>query len=176
MAWCGEGIIFIDGTDTLSERKFTIAHEFAHFFIEHYFPRQKAKLLLGESILEVIDGFRLPTLNEQIQGIIINYDLSRFTNLLEEKSISGFVRLNIWKAEMLADQLALELLAPYKLFFQDIRNCTNRSNQISIDLLSGILLEKYGLPSSISIPYATHLIKCFYGRPSVIEEWGIKIN
>ena len=31
MAWCGEGVIFIDGTDTLSERRFTIAHEFAHF-------------------------------------------------------------------------------------------------------------------------------------------------
>src|SRR5687767_10767614 len=66
----GSGFIFINGTDSEEERRYTIAHETGHFLSDYKLPRELAVKKLGESILEVMDGYREPTLEERIDGTL----------------------------------------------------------------------------------------------------------
>src|SRR5690349_16874357 len=42
VARAGLGILFVDSDDDERERRFTVAHELAHFLLEHLLPRARA--------------------------------------------------------------------------------------------------------------------------------------
>src|SRR4051812_7050075 len=58
VAKAGRAIVFLDAGDDDSERRFTLAHEIAHFVLDHLLPRLRALKLFGESIQPVLDGER----------------------------------------------------------------------------------------------------------------------
>lgn len=47
VAFGGEGLIFVDGADPDNERRFTIAHELAHFIADYQLPRGQPLANLG---------------------------------------------------------------------------------------------------------------------------------
>src|SRR6478736_3982828 len=49
----GCGFIFVNGTDSEEERRYTIAHEAGHYLLDYKLPRDAAVKKLGKSILEV---------------------------------------------------------------------------------------------------------------------------
>ena len=52
----GHGIALINGADTDSEQRFSIAHELAHFLRDYWIIRKQASRKLGAKALEVLDG------------------------------------------------------------------------------------------------------------------------
>ena len=54
LARSGSGIVFLDGTDPADELRFTLAHEVAHFLLDHLQPRQRAVKALGPAIQDVL--------------------------------------------------------------------------------------------------------------------------
>jgi Zn-dependent peptidase ImmA (M78 family) len=171
----GYGYVFINGSDPIQERRFTLAHELAHFLVDYEIPRKRVIERLGPMIAEVLDGLREPSINERLSGIISNVNLYSMTHLLDDSQMSGFKQITVWNTERRADQLALELLAPFRKVHEDfvLRN-SNESDQKEFDVLFDLLSETYGIPTSIALSYGDYLAKAFKGGPTLEEEWGIK--
>ena len=114
VAYEGMGMIFLDGTDSEPERRFSLAHELAHFILEYKINRQKAVKALGDGILDVLDGKRKATVSERLDGIFSGVDIGPFVHTME-RSIDGMIPTSqIQNSENMADILALELVAPHK--------------------------------------------------------------
>lgn len=176
IAQSGVAFIFINGTDCPEERSFTLAHEIAHFIIETYIPTQQAIKKFGPSILPVLNGERSATISEQLTGVLSNISLKPYIDILDTKDLSGFDRLNIWSSEKLADQLAIELLAPRKLLLAEYRyNCYSQISYCeALENLHVILVKKYALPNIIAKEYAKEILREINGGPTLAETWKIK--
>lgn len=173
LAFKGSGFIFIDGTDTEDERRYTIAHEASHFILDYKRPRDRAVDKLGTRILEVLDGQREATTKERIDGILSSISIRPFTHLLEKSGDGSFISSEVFDAENDADSLALELLAPASKIIQETRT---KSGKIPFDEFkdkcSQLLVDKYGIPVSISNDYATGLAYSATGGPSLLSKFG----
>ncbi|MCY4639396.1 MAG: ImmA/IrrE family metallo-endopeptidase [Chloroflexi bacterium] len=159
----GRGLILVDAGDEEAERRFTIAHEVAHFIIEYRGPRDRIASSLGHAALEVLDGDRPPTTVERVDSLLQGVPLGPYLHLLERGLLRP--RDSAEAAEFAADRLALELLAPAR----EVRR------RVGADA-SRIALEQalecdFGLPREVAGAYAWR----FASRvaPSVREWLGI---
>lgn len=106
----GYALLFVCGGDTLDEQRLTVAHETAHI-LEHYL-RRRAQVIeaLGDSVIEVLDGDRLPTTAERAQAVISGVRVGAHIHLLPR---SGKKRSpTVDRSEREAEALAMELVAP----------------------------------------------------------------
>ncbi|WP_434380117.1 ImmA/IrrE family metallo-endopeptidase [Melittangium boletus] len=105
------GYIFWDTQDPEDVQRFTLAHEVAHFVVDHLQPRQEARRALGKRILEVFDGKREPNIEEGLSAMFKRIPLAQLN--LMHRGVSGDIRQGeISFVEHRADRLAFELLAP----------------------------------------------------------------
>jgi Zn-dependent peptidase ImmA (M78 family) len=169
----GSGFIFVNGTDTEEERRYTIAHEASHFLLDYKYPREIAMKKLGKSILEVMDGYREPTIEERIDGTLSSVVIKPYTHLLEifgDGTLSNMVVLN---SENEADALALELLAPSSMV---IRDANRNKHKISFydfkNQCYQVLRSKYLIPDSIAEVYSYKLAYAVNGGPSLASKLG----
>jgi Zn-dependent peptidase ImmA (M78 family) len=169
----GSGFIFINGTDHEDERRYTIAHEASHFILEYQQPRDKAIKKLGNQIKEVLDGYREPTPQERIDGLITAVNLQPFMHLLEKAGDGSFNSIKIFNSENDADDLALELLAPNSYIIKGI--VTSKEKLPFEDFKERcfrILMKKYKLPESIAKQYSVRLAYVATGAPSILSKLG----
>lgn len=166
VAFGGKGIVFVDGTDTSTELRFTVAHETAHFLIDYWHPRKKSSMKYGVSILEVIDGFREPSIDERVYSIINGTPIGIFTNLMERKLQSE--NIDIWLVENRADKIAIALLAPPNEVFKEIDIASRSFNERRHEIVS-VLISNFGLPDYVALPYGIDLLKSLGKGPSWAE-------
>ncbi|MCI0695708.1 ImmA/IrrE family metallo-endopeptidase [candidate division KSB1 bacterium] len=175
VAYRGSGLIFIDGSDPIEERRFTLAHEVAHFLLDYYTPRESARARLGDGILEVLDGLRPPTIDERIEGVLSSISIAPYVHLMEQRGAVKLQRATIWQAENRADELALEILAPVKTVYSGLAAiCTGFSYFACFESAKQTLIEKYGLPKLIAHGYAQQIAHQLTGGPSVLFELGLE--
>lgn len=161
VAFAGYGIIFVDGADALEERRFTVAHEAAHFLVDYIRPRTAALMKFGSSIAEVLDGVRLPTRDERIDSAIAGCPIGVHVHMLDRQSEYPTV-LDV--VERRADRLARELLAPADVILQHVGD-----EQLDQQTLVALLISAFGLPRRQAIPYARELIQMMEPNPSFVE-------
>ena len=169
----GSGFIFVNGTDTEEERRYTIAHEAGHFLLDYKRPREIAVKKLGESILEVMDGYREATNEEQIDGTLTSVSIRPYTHLLEKVGDGSFNNMDILDSENDADALALELLAPHATVIKDTN--PNRNKISFYDFKNRcyqVLRSKYLIPDSIAEAYSSKLVYVAIGSPSLADKLG----
>lgn len=169
----GSGFIFINGTDSEEERRFTVAHEASHFILDYKLPRVKAIEKFGPKIIEVLDGDRNPTNEERIDGLLSSVSVQPYTHLLEKVGDGSFDSIKIFDSENDADALAVELLAPSANVIKD----TKIGNpKISFDDFRThslqILREKYMLPEAVAKDYSLRLSYVATGGPSLLSKLG----
>ena len=170
----GSGFIFVNGTDTEEERRYTIAHEASHFLLDYKLPRDTAVKKLGDGILEVMDGNRKPTIEERIDGTLTSVTIKPYTHLLEKVGDGTFNRMEILNSENEADGLALELLAPNSIVIKDTN--PNRKKISFYDFKNQcyqILRSKYLIPDSIAEAYSSKLAYVATGAPSLVSRLGL---
>ena len=114
--WAGTGFVFLDAGDPPGERRFSLAHEVAHFLRDYDAPRRLAAARLGPGVLDVLDGRRPATAEERVHAVLRQVPVGTHVHLLR-RDADGEARSPAERAaEIAADRLAFELLAPAELF------------------------------------------------------------
>lgn len=172
VAFGGKGIVFVDGTDSLSELRYTVAHETAHFLIDYWYPRNKASIKYGPSIIEVFDGLREPSIDERVYSIINGTLKGLFTNLMDRKSQNELDET--WHIENKADKVALALLAPPEAVYK-VADISSRSFAERKQEIVSALISTFGLTEYIASSYGTDLLKLIGRGPSWAESLRLAI-
>jgi hypothetical protein len=165
----GMGAIFYDAEDTEEEQRFTLAHELAHFLLDYQAPRQRAIAILGETILPVLDGERMPTPTERLHAVLGTVALGTMSHCMERpgEGLPGSAVLDI---EDRANRLALELLAPAALLTERLQLPTiPRGFKARLYFLTRLLTGEHGLPANIAAAYARFLLRKL-GEPT-FRDW-----
>lgn len=153
LAFKGSGLIFVDGSDPLNEIRFSIAHETAHFLIDYWFPRQKAKKFFGNNILDVLDGFRPPEINENLSSLLSYIPIGYHKDVIERENQNDEQAFRTWKIESRADRLAYSLLAPQREVMKGI-SLDHPNYETRKYNLSERLISQFDLPVDAAGEYA----------------------
>lgn len=155
----GRGIVVLDGTDKEDDRRFSLAHEVAHFLLDYLQPRERAVHALGPAALDILDGVRPATIQERVAGVLKGVTLNVHVHLLERSGAGDVDRLSVLDAEDSADRLALELLAPRDAVLQRLSAAAVQWRDPSaLDRAVVILKGDFGLPRSAADSYARFLV------------------
>jgi hypothetical protein len=175
LAYGGYGILLVDANDPDNERRFTTAHELAHFLLDYAEPRRKAIDALGEGIVPVLDGVRSPTQTERLHSILSAVPLGMHVALMERTATGGYTARTTVDSEHEADRLALELLAPAADAQEAIKavigpgmTLAERHRQAA-----QLLFARYGLPDEQAWGYSKRLLKAKGTGPNVRDWLGI---
>ncbi len=145
--WVGVGFVFVDRDDPPDERRFSLAHEVAHFLRDYDAPRRLAAAKLGPGVLDVLDGKRGATPEERVHAVLRQVPVGPHAHLLR-RDADGEARTPAERAaEDAADRLAFELLAPAELLAAE---CDRRA-------LTSRLRTEFGLPDGAAADYAAAL-------------------
>jgi hypothetical protein len=145
----GKAVIFVDGTDNDQEQRATIAHEIAHFLRHYQSIRDRAIRTLGPSVVEVLDGDRPPTFAERAKSVLHDAPIGVHVHVLSRVDRVDLVA----KVEREADELALELIAP----FQAARLLLNGAPSSSPVAQRTALSRHFGLPEQCFHAYAPNV-------------------
>ena len=105
------GALFLDSEDADAERRFSLAHELAHFLRDYWLPRVEAASRYGPTVLEVFDGKRAPRPEERVHALLARIPIGFRVHLMD-RSDGRITDAAVARAEVDADRLAFELLAP----------------------------------------------------------------
>ncbi|MDQ3775288.1 MAG: hypothetical protein M3461_13525 [Pseudomonadota bacterium] len=154
----GRGLVVLEGSDPEGERRVSLAHEASHFLVDYVHPRQKALEALGEAGREVLDGLRLPTLEERLTGLLRGVEVGVYTHLMERSALGEVNHLDVLAAEDRADRIALELLAPRQTVLERLEAKRIRREHSAATAATEILVEDFGLPLAIAQEYGRSLV------------------
>lgn len=155
----GRGVVILDGTDAEDDRRFSLAHEVAHFMLDYVQPRERASQALGPGALEVLDGVRVPTVEERLAGVLKGVTLEVHVHLLERSAMGDVDQLNVLDSEDQADRLALELLAPRHVVLQRLEAAGVRWRDVSaLGVAVAVLTADFGLPIGVADNYGRFLV------------------
>jgi hypothetical protein len=174
VACSGRGAVLLDAEDPEDERRFSLAHEVAHFLVDYLGPRRRVLDHLGPEAVEVLDGRRPATLDERVGALLTGVTLGVHTHLLH-RSHDGSIGCGlIMAAESRADRLALELLAPAVAVRTALKRHSPSGHPDELaEWVVELLVEAFGLPLAAATLYGRWLRYRWHGEPSVREWLGI---
>jgi hypothetical protein len=147
--------VFLDGSDSDDERRFSLAHEVAHFLCDYLDPRERALRALGDRIREVLDGERAPRPEERLSALLRGVELGIYAHWMERSPDGAVTSAAVLAGEDRADRLALELLAPSRHVQEQLRHLGSSSVVEAV----GLLVREYGLPRSHASSYMRFLAR-----------------
>lgn len=163
-------IIFLEADADPKERKFTLAHELAHYLLEYVWPQQQAIRVLGQGAASLFSKRRLPDLKERVWGTLHDLPLYPRKDLLSNKQMDAAGRLALAAAENNADMLAFELMAPFEL----LRSCEQQGNhRATFMYIHNLLQTVFDFPPTQAQIYAQLTTDRLLGRASVQELLGL---
>ena len=166
----GRGCILLNGSDTNTELRYSLAHEVSHFLLDYYLPRQLAVERLGPEIIEVFDAQRPPTLTERVHAVIKDVSIGFHSHLMERHDNGVLGCGTIGDREERADLLAIELLAPEReVRYRVAEACRLAGSRDSNKVASEVLQLDFGLPSSVAAVY--HQRICRSTKSYSVREW-----
>lgn len=151
VAHAGVGVLFLNSEDPPDEQRFTLAHEVAHFVLDHLQPRSRALRARGESIRPVLDGRQEPTVEERLFSMLERIPYRTQANFMDRNDRGGPRTGQVMESEQRADRLAFELLAPR-------RELLPLLDQAGRKELEAELVSRFGLPAMEARTYARWLV------------------
>jgi hypothetical protein len=150
----GRGVVFLDAADPPAERRFSLAHEVAHFLRDVDAPRRRAAAV---GAVAVLDG-ATPTLDQRLTAVLRGVELRPHLHLLGRDDAGRPQGDDERRAEAAADRLGAELLAPADLFLDD-----------PAEVIRGRLVAEFGFPPAAAAGYAATLRPAAWRDPLVIR-------
>lgn len=155
----GRGLVVLDGIDPEDERRYSLAHEVAHFMVDYLQPRQRTLEVLGEAARDVLDGCRPPTLEERLTGLLRGVELGVYADLMERSPSIEVTRPETLEAEDRAERIALELLAPREVVLARLAQRRVRWREVgALGVARRMLMQEFGLPSGAAEEYGRRLV------------------
>ena len=142
--WKGSGFLFLDAADPPDERRFSLAHELAHYLRDYDKLRRRVVKALGADGLAVLDGRRATT-DERVRAALRGLTLAPHVHLMSRDPRGQPHGDAERDAEDRADRLAFELLAPAELL------------RTESDTVAERLVTAFGLPPLAALHYASIL-------------------
>ena len=170
VAQSGHGFVFVDADDDECERRFSLAHEVAHFVLDHLLPRIRALQCLGERIRPVLDGERLPTHEEMFSAVLERVRLGLRVHLMSRDGRGGVCSWEVEDSEQRADQLAFELLAPAELAVVALRDRDRPTGLLGEEEGTERIARDFGLPNPVANDYVRLLLARYQRRPTLSEQ------
>jgi len=143
----GAGVVFLDGADADDERQFSLGHEVAHYLIECQSPRSLIARRLGPGSADLLDGTRLPTIQERVGAALAGVSFDRVMHLMV-RGDHGALSEAVTRAERHADLLAIELLAPVEAVTSLV---DMNAGRVTVE---HALKSRFGLPEVVAGAYA----------------------
>jgi hypothetical protein len=162
----GHGIAILDGDQSDDELRFSLAHELAHFLKDYWSLRMDVQKRLGAAALEVLDGLRPPTVDEQLHALLRGVRLEFHVHLMERDMDGTTTSSVVAESEKDADRLAYELLAPADHIFSSGAPTNDRG-------LMERLRSFYGLPGLQASRYARILVPSVRTDPLIARLKGL---
>jgi hypothetical protein len=147
----GKGFLFYDNQDDEQQQRFTLAHEVAHFVLDHLQPRARALRSFGQGILPVLDGKRSPIPHESLFLMLERIPTGVQVRRMERNDSGEPCTGREMEAELLADRLAFELLAPASEALPLLRRSSRQE-------AAAELASRFGLPKREARAYARLLL------------------
>lgn len=147
VAYRGLGIAFVCGADQPEEQRLTVAHETSHFLRDYLLPRQGVVQVFGDHIADVLDGKRLPTPSERASAMLSHVRVGPHVHLISKDGHDQDSDPAIAAAEVRADGLALELVAPRARILSLVYAA--RESGRTIDLIYRDLATYFGVPEDV---------------------------
>src|ERR1041384_4119895 len=172
IAYGGHGLIFVDGTDPEDERRFTIAHEVAHFMLDYWLLRERAAVKFGGQIMEVFDGLRRPNISERVGALLVGAQLGVYTKLMERDE-AGAAHGAVYQIEERPARVPLALLAPPEDVLAEADTAA-ASFPARHESVSDLLGTRFGLPAAAAKAYARSLLESIGRGPSWVESLRLR--
>ncbi|CAN96315.1 hypothetical protein predicted by Glimmer/Critica [Sorangium cellulosum So ce56] len=170
----GHGFVFLDGADGEAERRFSLAHEIAHFIADHLVPRARALEAFGEPIRPVLNGERAPTRDERLSAVLARVPLGVQVLLMARGPGGAVCTWDVAESERRADRLAFELLAPAAAamasvqgILGDVEDPSHHDQRQAAEHLA----SQFGLPVTEACSYV-YLLLSRRRRPLSVEIFG----
>ena len=170
VAQTGYGFVFVDADDDVCETRFSLAHEVAHFVLDHLLPRIRALQCLGERIRPVLDGERAPTHEEMFSAVLERVRLGLRVHLMSRDGRGGVCSWEVEDSEQRADQLAFELLAPSELAVVALRDRDRPTGLLGEQEGTERIARDFGLPNPVANDYVRLLLARYQRRPTLSEQ------
>jgi hypothetical protein len=151
LAYAGVGIIFVDATDEPPERRLNLAHEAAHFLLDYLLIRERLAAH-DPALLDVMDGLRPATAQEELGALLADVPLGVQTHLLERDAAGGHVARSTSVVEDRAEMVAWELLAPRAAVLAV-------AAERDVAALTSMLEDQFGLPGGVATAYGAFLAR-----------------
>jgi hypothetical protein len=148
VAYGGVGVVFVDATDSTAERRLSLAHEASHFLLDYLLVRERVAGY-EPALLDVLDGAREPTGDEQLEALVANVPLGVHTHLFERGPGGVLHNRSALVTENRAEQVAWELLAPRDEVMQRASSSSRTPTEV--------LRDDFGLPVEAATTYGTFL-------------------
>ena len=166
------GGILVEERDDDAQKRFTVAHEAAHYILEVRRWRERAADRMGSDFVDALYGFREATATERIDAWLHNVRSDTFTHFMDRAPDGGYGYARMSEAECVADDLALEILAP----FSDMKDALSSLGRMnfgeSLSAARRIAERRYGLPGMIAARYASRVVWKLKGGLSSAERFG----
>ena len=145
------GVLFLNSADPPDEQRFTLAHEVAHFVLDHLQPRARALRALGPRILPLLHGEQEPSVAVQWASAFERIPYRIQTNLMARNDQGKPRTGRAMESEQRADRLAFELLAPRQELLPLL-------DHVGREELEAELISRFGLPVTEAPTYAWWLL------------------
>ena len=148
----GAAFLFVRAGLPAEDHRMIVAHEFAHYLADYEQPRNRACRRVGPALLSIFDGDRPASAAEDIEASLAGIDLKPHVHYME-RSADGTWSEAVNQVEQTANDLALELIAPWRTVQETMQSGADEAEWVET------LRTQFGLPASWAEPYADRLLQ-----------------
>ncbi len=163
--------ILVEKSDDEAEKRFTIAHEVSHYILEVKRRHERAADRMGREFADTLYGLREATPTERIDAWLNNTRSEAFAHFMDRADTGGYGCARTQEAECLADDLALEILAPHSELTAAV---SSMEFSESLKVARRVSERRFGLPEGIAERYASRIVWRMKGGPSTAELFGFR--
>ena len=164
--------ILVEKNDDADEKRFTVAHEAAHFILEVKRHQERAALRMGRDFLGVLHGLREATPDERVDAWLRDARPSALVHFMDRAPTGGYGCTRTLDAECLADDLAVEILAPRAELIRSLSALGSIGFSEALRAARHIAERRFGLPPTIAERYAQRTVWQLRGGASTAERFG----